>query len=148
GGGTTDNSGRGQMIVTGTDRGGPPLVNVFNSRTGALITSFNAFAPSFLGGVRVALGDVNADGTSDIICAAGPGAGPQVTVFDGKTFQPIRNFFALPSQFTGGAFVAAGDVNADGFADIITSADATGGPQVTIVSGKDGKMLASFYATA
>ncbi len=134
------------IIAVGAGAGGGPVVNVYDS-TGALKVSFNAFAASFTGGVRVAVGDVNGDGMPDIICGAGPGGGPEVRVFDGKTFQMIRDFQALPVQFTGGVFVAAGDVNGDGFADIITAADAGGGPQVTITSGKDGSQLASFYAT-
>jgi hypothetical protein len=134
--------------ATGADNGGAPLVNVYNASTGALVTSFYGLPATFTGGVRVAVGDVNGDGTDDIICAAGPGAAPQITVYDGKTFQPIMSFYGLPVGFTGGCFVAAGDVNGDGFADIIVSADRGGGPQVTITSGKDGSMLASFYATA
>jgi len=133
--------------ATGADAGGGPQANVYNAATGALVTSFFPFAPTFTGGVRVAVGDVNNDGTSDIIAGAGPGAGPQVTVFDGNTFQPILSFFGLPAGFTGGVYVAAGDVNRDGFADVIVSADRGGGPQVTITSGRDGSMLASFFAT-
>jgi hypothetical protein len=135
-------------VVAAAGPGGGPLVNVYTASNGNLVTSFYAFAPTFTGGVRVAVADVNGDGTPDIICGAGPGGGPEVAVFDGKTFQRIMDFMALPPGFTGGVFVAAGDVNNDGFADIVTAADTGGGPQVTITSGKDGSMLASFYATA
>ncbi len=134
-------------LAVGIDNG-VPQVNVYDAGTHGLVTTFNAFPATFTGGVRVAVGDVNGDGTPDIICAAGPGGGPEVRVFDGTNFQMIRDFQALPVQFTGGVFVAAGDVNGDGFADIICAADKGGGPQVTITSGKDGSMISSFYATA
>jgi hypothetical protein len=127
---------------------GAHSVNVYNAVNGKLITSIVAFTPSFTGGVRVAVADVNGDGTPDIICGAGPGGGPEVAVFDGKTFQRIMDFEALPAQLTGGVWVAAGDINGDGYADIIVGADAGGGPQVTITSGRDGFQLTSFYATA
>jgi hypothetical protein len=135
------------IFATGADAGGQPLVNVYDARTGALVTSFFAFPANFTGGVRVAVGDVNGDGAPDIICAAGPGGGPEVTVFDGKTFQRIMDFMALPATFTGGVFVAAGDIQHKGYADIVTAADAGGGPEVTIWCGKDGSNIAAFYAT-
>ena len=48
---------------------------MYDGPTGALQFSFFAYDPSFTGGVRVALGDVNGDGVNDIITAAGPGGG-------------------------------------------------------------------------
>ncbi len=137
-----------RYFAVGAGAGGSPQVVVYNAATQTAVVSFYAFTAAFTGGVRVAVGDVNGDGTPDIIAGAGPGGGPEVRVFDGTTFAMIRDFFALPTQFTGGVYEAAGDVNGDGFADIITSADAGGGPQVTITSGRDATRLASFYATA
>src|SRR4051794_36056782 len=104
-----------------------------------LVTSVN-LATNML---TVAVGYVN--GAPEIIAGAGPGGGPQVTVFDGTTGQLLRAFYGLSPSFTGGVFVAAGDVNGDGLPDIIVGADRSGGPQVTVWSGKDSAPLASFY---
>src|SRR5262249_13987248 len=126
------------IFATGADAGGGPLVNVYDGRTAALLMSFYALPAGFTGGVRVALGDVNADGVPDIVCAAGPGGGPEVIVFDGRTFAPLTSYYAFVPQFTGGVYVAAGDVNGDGHCDIIAGADRGGGPEVKVFSGADG----------
>src|SRR5205823_4303799 len=103
------------------------------------------YDPRFTGGVRVAAGDVNADGYPDIICAAGPGGGPNIIVVSGKDHSALYNFFAFDMNFTGGCYIAAGDVNGDGYADIIVGADAGGGPNVTVFSGRDRSPLLSFF---
>src|SRR5690606_3178812 len=51
-------------------------------------------------------------------------------------------------NFTGGVWVAAGDVNGDGHADVITGAGPGGGPHVRVLSGADGSQLHSFFAYA
>jgi hypothetical protein len=53
---------------------------------------------------------------------------------------------AFSPTFTGGIFVASGDVNGDGFADMIAGMDQGGAPQVSIFSGLDGSLLRSFLA--
>jgi hypothetical protein len=96
--------------------------------------------------VRVAAGDVNGDGKADIICSAGPGGGPQVIVFDGATGAVVQNFFAFAPFFSGGVYVAAGDVNGDKRADIIVGAGAGAGPQVCIFDGATNAVLDNFFA--
>ncbi len=134
-------------IVVATDAGAGPHVKVFDGGTNADVQSFFAYSPSFSGGVRVAAGDVNGDGVADIITGAGPGAGPHVKVFDGRTNAELMSFFAFGPQFTGGVFVAAGDVNGDGRDDIITGADkgAPGG-HVKVFDGATGGEIRSFLA--
>src|SRR5262249_9810951 len=125
-----------RITVTGADAGGGPEVAVFDAPTGVLERAFYAYDPRFMGGVRVAVGDVNGDGVPDIITAPGPGGGPHIRVFDGATGALIREFMAYSPAFMNGVFVAVGDVNGDGYADIITGADAGGGPHVKVFSGK------------
>ncbi len=104
----------------------------------------------FRGGVRVATGDINGDGTEDMVVAAGPGGGPHVKVYSGKLPQLLNNqvgsFFAFDGSFRGGINVATGDVNADGYVDIICAADAGGGPHVKVFSGQDGSVIGDFFA--
>jgi hypothetical protein len=134
------------FLATGADVGGLPEVNVYDVATGAMRFAFLAYSPNFLGGVRVAVGDVNGDGTPDIITAPGPGAPPLIEVFSGRDGHLLSMFFAFPPSFIGGAYVAAGDANGDGFADIIVGADAGGPPVVAVYSGRDGSMLEAFLA--
>jgi len=138
------------VVVVGVDAGGLPAVIVIDPATGQPTASFLVFDPAFRGGVRVAIGDVTGDGIPDIVAGAGPGGGPQVRVFDGRTYQPLGgalgSFFGLDSGFSGGVYVAVGDANGDGHGDVIVGADAGGGPQVAIYSGKDGTLLQSYYA--
>jgi len=133
-------------IVTGVDEGAAPHVKVFSGATGTEIRSFFAYPVEFTGGVRVATGDVNGDGLADIITGAGPGAGPHVKVFDGRTGAELKSFFAYPVGFTGGVYVAAGDVNGDGVADIITGAGPGGGPHVRVFDGDSQAELHAFFA--
>jgi photosystem II stability/assembly factor-like uncharacterized protein len=141
-----------QLTATGADAGGLPEVRVFDSRTGQLVRSFLAYDASFHGGVRVAIGDVNLDGTDDIITAAGPGGGPHVKVFDGKTGNLIREFFAYDASFTGGVFIAFGlQANIHAMPpvvvpEIVTGADAGGGPHVKVFNGQTLNTITSFFA--
>jgi REJ domain/FG-GAP-like repeat/FG-GAP repeat len=120
-------------------------VKVFSGKTGGEIGSFFAF-PGFGGGVFVAAGDVNNDGRTDIITSAGPGAGPHVKAFSGTTLAEIKSFFAYDPSFSGGVRVAAGDVNGDGWADLITAPGSGAGPHVKVFDGKTGAELKSFFA--
>ncbi len=135
-------------IITGADDGAPGgHVKVFDGQTNALSSSFLAYPAAISGGVRVAAGDVNGDGFADIITGAGPGGvGGHVKVFDGKTGAELRSFFSYDG-FTGGVFVAAGDVDGDGFSEIVTGADdgAPGG-HVKVFDGQTNALSSSFLA--
>ncbi len=139
------------ILVTGAGPGGTAQVNVYDGVSKALLRVFDAFG-AFTGGVNVAVGDVNNDGVSDIICGAGPSGGPNVRVVDGKSIPgtgplvDLYNLMVLDGKFPGGVNVAAGDINSDGFDDVIVGAGAGGGPQVMVYSGKNGQTLSNFFA--
>ncbi len=136
-------------IVTGPGAGGGPHVRVFSGQNGGVLRDFFAYPASFTGGVHVAAGDVNADGRWDVITGAGFGGGPHVVVFDLATgTRVLHSFMAFDPNFRGGVNVAAGDLNGDGRADIVTGAGAGGGPHVLVRSGTNLAVLQNFYAYA
>jgi hypothetical protein len=132
-------------LVTGAGKGGGPHVKVFetdNTNT----AGFFAYNSTFRGGVDVATGDVDGDGTDEIITGAGPGGGPHVKIFqpDGT---PVGGFFAYDSKGRTGIKVTAGDVDGDGTDEIIT-APMSGTPLVKVfsMSGSNVTLVKSFYA--
>jgi hypothetical protein len=131
-------------IVTGAGSGGNTHVKVFSGATNDELHSFFAY-PGVSEGVRVAAGDVNGDGFADIVTGLGEGVASHVKVFDGTNLGLLHSFFAYPG-FTGGVYVAAGDVNGDGRADIITGAGVNGATHVKVFSGDGGGLLHSFFA--
>jgi hypothetical protein len=136
-------------IVVGPGPGGGPVVQVW-SGTGILKSSFLAYESSFRGGVTVATGDYNGNGTQDIIVGTGPGGGPRVRVFeDGNYANLTADFFAYDPSFRGGVLVAAGNFNGDNKEDIATAPGFGGGPHVRVF-GYNGanppQSLASFFA--
>ena len=52
----------------------------------------------------------------------------------------------VPAAFTGAIGLAVGDVNGDGFNDVVSAAQSYGRPSVTVTSGKDGAILKTFDA--
>jgi CSLREA domain-containing protein len=133
------------LFAVAAGAGGGPVVRVFNEDE-SLRFAFFAFDPRFGGGVRVAVGDVTGDRFDDIVVGAGPGGGPNVKVFDGVTGAEVASFFAYTPDFSLGVHLAVGDVNGDGFADIIAGAGSGGGPNVKVFSGRDRSELLSFFA--
>jgi fibronectin-binding autotransporter adhesin len=138
-------------LITGAGFGGGPHVKVWDGTTlgnanPTVVTQFFAYATTFTGGVSVAAGDLSGDNIAEIVTGAGAGGGPQVNIYRGGTFQLQSSFFAYASSFTGGVYVAAGDVTGDGQGDIITGAGAGGGPQVNVFNGQSLQLQSSFFA--
>jgi len=112
---------------------------------GVVVSDFAPFGPSYIGPVNVAFGDIQGLGFDDLVVAAGAG-NPHVKVFDGRiihnnpnTLNPdifLASFFPYALQFNVGANVAAGDVEDNGFADIVTGAN-VGNPDVRVYRGQD-----------
>lgn len=140
------------IVAVGADLFNPPRVQVFESQTNSLKYDFLAFHKDFRGGVNVAVGDINGDGVPDFVAAVASNGISRVRAFDGSTGRQlpgaIGSFLAFGNNFTGGVHVATGDINGDGYADIIAGAGAGSVPRVKVFSGADGSVLANFIALA
>ncbi|HBK34207.1 TPA: hypothetical protein DEP34_02680 [Candidatus Uhrbacteria bacterium] len=94
-------------IVTGTDQGGGPHVQIYTG-FGQHMGTFFAYDEAFRGGVRVAVGNLSdeVEGAASIITAAGPGGGPHIRVFNDHAAL-IGTFFTDVEEDRGGIFVGA-----------------------------------------
>jgi hypothetical protein len=132
-------------IIVGAGVGGAPLVRVFNGQDGSLLFNFFAYESTLRSGVNVAAGDIDGDGKAEIIAGAGDGGAPAVAVFGGDGTERYR-FFAFESSLRGGVTVAAGDVDGDGKAEIMTGAGFGGAPAIAVFNGNDGSERYRFFA--
>lgn len=117
-------------IVTGAGTGGGPHVRVFQA-DGRLISQFFAYNKNFKGGVNVAAGDITGDGVAEIIVSIERDSVPTVRVFTHRGVQ-LLNFFAYSPNFFEGVYVATGDIDNDGVAEIITGAGIGGQAQAKV----------------
>ena len=135
-------------IIAGGGPSGGPEVRIFDGNGLNVLRAFFAYDQSFTGGVSVASIDFNNDGILDIVTGAGPGGAPHVKVFDGATNAIISQWFAYPVTFTGGVFVAAGDIGNDGTFEVVTGAGQGGAPVVAVWDPYTGALLSQFMAYA
>ncbi|VTS06964.1 beta-1,3-glucanase family protein [Tuwongella immobilis] len=121
---------------------GSGLVRLLNAdQTEALtVTPFGAFT----GGVRTATADFNNDGVPDLVVGTGPGRATEVKVIDGKTQTELFTINPFEASFTGGVYVAAGDITGDGTPELIITPDEGGGPRVRVFDGTTFTQIADF----
>lgn len=131
--GDVTGDGRGDVVV-GSGAGAPNgHVKVFSGAGFGEVASFFAYA-GFGGGVNVAVGDYDGNGTADIVTGTATGAG-HVKVFD-RSQAVLASFLTFPG--TNGVTVAAGDLNGDNFAELVIGSGPGAPGQVSVVSGRPG----------
>ena len=139
--------GRPDLVVT-PDVSGGPVVAVYDGAalSRGQATQIGRFYglddPSFRGGVRPAVGDLNGDGTPDLAVAAGEGGGPRVALYDGRSIRngvPTKltgDFFAYDQTLRNGVFLTIADLTGDGFGELIAGGGPGGAPRVTAFDGR------------
>jgi hypothetical protein len=133
------------LLAVGSAPERDPLVRAY-APNGDLLLNFRAYPRRMTSGVRVATADVNGDGVADIITAPGSKGRAVVQVYSGVDGHRFRRFRAFVGRFHAGIYVAAGDVDGDGHADIIIGAGEGGRPLVRVFSGASGRQIGQFFA--
>jgi len=113
-------------------------VRVFDA-WGQLHDEFFAYDESFLGGVNISCGDVDGNGTDDIITGAGITGGPHVRVFN-KSGEMLFETFSGDATDSTGITVAAADLNGDGDAEILSGREGYGDPTIVAIDLIDDRL--------
>lgn len=147
---TGDLDGDGVDEIIAAPRGnGAPQVRVFDKNGIAKFSQngFYAYDKNLRCGTDVAVADLDGNGTDEIITTPGTGCGPQVKIFNSKGQAVLtKGFFAYSQGLRVGLRVAAGDVNKDGKAEIVTVPERGASAQVRIFDYKGkAKGTTGFY---
>ncbi|RNC80339.1 MAG: hypothetical protein ED559_00540 [Phycisphaera sp.] len=158
--GDVNNDGTGDVIIRmGDDGNGNDVVAIISGATGSPLYTYAEPAGTAFGDSVSGAGDVNNDGFDDFIIGAldntGFPASGTPSVYSGATGSVIHTFSGDDpnnpfGDFFGAAVSGAGDVNNDGFDDVIIGAfsDDTNGVasgRAYVFSGATGQELYSFF---
>jgi hypothetical protein len=123
----------------------PGRVYLYSTKTGKLLWKVDGTGNDRLGTGVEGAGDTNKDGVPDVIASA-PGTGHGY-VYSGKDGHVLFTMTAEdPADNFGAHASGAGDVNGDGYDDVIVgaprnAATGAGAGRAYVYSGKDGKVL-------
>ncbi len=115
------------VVLIGAGPGAEPSVSVFNAYDFSFEKAFYAYAQSYRGGVTVGVTSRDPNGSSLVI--TGSAINSHVVLFDINTpSNALASWYAFaPSTLLQQMTVAGGDLNSDGFSEVLVGA-ATGWP--------------------
>lgn len=106
-------------IITAAGAGGGPHIRVFTKDGRVLTGGFFVYDQNFRNGLSLTVGDIDGDGQKEIITSPGPGAKPEVKIFN-KDGRFLKSFLAYTGTFNSGLRVMCDDLDGDGLYEILT----------------------------
>ncbi len=145
-----NSDGASEVIITApffatTEATSTGKIYIYSGYDGLLLKATTGTPGNLFGWSAASAGDVNYDGVSDYVIG-GPGENNRAVVFSGKDHSVLYEFKSEGSDYLGSGVAGAGDVNGDGYGDVIvgamrTSAAFTQSGRIYLFSGKDGSIL-------
>jgi hypothetical protein len=139
--GQTDRTNAWELVFTPS--AGREATVVVTDVRGRALRSWLSYRVEFKGGASVAIGDFNNDGLREIVTGPGNGGGPHIRSFKTDAVPWRGAFFAFAASESGGAHVAAGDVNGDGVDEIVVGSGPRSIPRIRVYDG-NARLLSEF----
>ncbi|MBU1890826.1 L,D-transpeptidase family protein [Patescibacteria group bacterium] len=133
-------------IVTGVGVGAQPHVRVFNRFGVTKNLDIYPYADRDQGGVDVAVGNVDGGAESEIMTSIYRFGRSRIKVYRADTARTIVAMFeGWPEEVQTGFQIASGDIDNDGFDELLVSVAAGGGPQVRAFEASGQIMPQNFF---
>lgn len=144
--GDVDGDGKDEIVAAPGSTGGAH-VRVFDYRGVYENLDFFPFRPGDRGGVSLAVGNVDGGPESEIIMAIQKFGKAWTKIYKANRARTILGeFYAYPDFFQGGINLAAGDIDQDGFAEVIAAPTRAGGPHIRSFEAYGEHLNQDFFA--
>jgi hypothetical protein len=140
--GDTNGDGRDE-IVEGLDAGCCTTLHVLDATSGSDLSGFFPYGDRSEVGARVAAGDLNGDGTADVIAV--PLGSTRISAFRLSGGAPFRTIEAFGGEISGPISIAAGNLTGDARAEIVAAAPTYSGAEVKIFNASTGTAETALY---